>query len=56
MTVQRASIHNTTQNPSDNLPSYLQTNIGWKKGTVRDASTRDLSASAVTPSKKFNYH
>ena len=27
MTVQRASIHNTTQNSSDNLPSYLQTNI-----------------------------
>jgi len=22
-----ASIHNTTQNSSDNLPSYLQTNI-----------------------------
>ena len=27
MTVQRASVHNTTQNSSDNLPSYLQTNI-----------------------------
>jgi len=27
MTVQRASIHNTTQNSSDNFPSYLQTNI-----------------------------
>ena len=27
MTVQRTSMHNTTQNSSDNLLSYLQTNI-----------------------------
>jgi len=27
MTVQRASLHNTTPNSSDNLPCYLQTNI-----------------------------
>ena len=35
MTVQRASIHNTTQNSSDNLPSYLQTNIIAQMLSVR---------------------
>jgi len=30
-----ASVHNTTQNSSDNLPSYLQTNITAQMLSIR---------------------
>ena len=41
MTVQRASVHNTTQNSSDNLTSYLQTNIISKQVCINKQESQE---------------
>ena len=63
MTVQRASIHNTTRNSSNNLPSYLQTNIiaqvlsvggeGVERRTDRQINITS-SVEVITNNVKFN--
>jgi len=42
-----ASVHNTTQNSSDNLPSYLQTNIIAKMLSIGGEGGNTGSSSSV---------